>query len=396
MCSEAAALCSGRPHCGEESGEKSGASPQPSPGDTACSGCCSTSSSGWDGWCRSRAAGEKRRLLTPVGDDSASVARPVPLRATARLLDLRAQRGPLRSTKGRHTAPRASPRELTTRPHFGTGRQGGWQMPRMGHDSRKEILPGVRSHRRNVLQLSASTRGFENLSTDYHDKAQRRAIDTRLRPPTRPPPPPPVRYPSPRPLAHLPPSLAHPSATFHPALLPVQPQPPVAATTRATPSQVFGVWRSEAGRHHRIDIIVNSFPEARPSAATPYTRGCNPLYSRLQPSARLLEAATPCTQELPFTLLGWTGSRLLNRMMRQRAKELGLYLSSHALIATPPTEHGSTATWTTVIADGRRLQVHSLTEVPYEYIRSEEDIMRILAGGTDEFRGLYEPMNRNA
>lgn len=98
-------------------------------------------------------------------------------------------------------------------------------MPRMGHDSRKEILPGVRSHRRNVLQLSASTRGFENLSTDYHDKAQRRAIDTRLRPPTRPPPP--VRYPSPRPLAHLPPSLAHPSATFHPALLPVPPQPPV-------------------------------------------------------------------------------------------------------------------------------------------------------------------------
>jgi hypothetical protein len=51
-------------------------------------------------------------------------------------------------------------------------------MPRMGHDSRKETLPGVRSHRRHVLQLSASTRGFENLSTDYHDKAQRSAIDT--------------------------------------------------------------------------------------------------------------------------------------------------------------------------------------------------------------------------
>ena len=83
-------------------------------------------------------------------------------------------------------------------------------------------------------------------------------------------------------------------------------------------------------------------------------------------------------------------------MMRQRAKELGLYLSSHALIATPPTEQGSTATCTTVIADGRPLQVRSLTEVPYEYVRSEEDIMRILAGGTDQFRGLYEPMNRNA
>ena len=125
--------------------------------------------------------------------------------------------------------------------------------------------------------------------------------------------------------------------------------------------KVFGVWRSSSGRHHRIDIIVNSFPE-----------------------------------ELPFTLLGWTGSRLLNRMMRQRAKELGLYLSSHALIATPPTEHGSTATCTTLIAGGRPLQVRSLTEVPYEYVRSEEDIMRILAGGTDQFRGLYDPMNRNA
>jgi hypothetical protein len=150
------------------------------------------------------------------------------------------------------------------------------------------------------------------------------------------------------------------------------------------------------GRHHRIDIIVNSFPEARPSAATPYTRGCNPKDSRLQPCVRLLEAATLCTQELPFTLLGWTGSRLLNRMMRQRAKELGLYLSSHALIATPSTEHGSTATSTTVIADGRSVQVPSLTEVPYEHIRSEEDIMRILAGGTDKFRGLYDPRDRNA
>ena len=39
---------------------------------------------------------------------------------------------------------------------------------------------------------------------------------------------------------------------------------------------------------------------------------------------------------------------------------------------TPLTEHGSTATCTTVIADGRSLQVGSLTEVPYEYIRSEQ------------------------
>ena len=284
MCTEAATPCVQRlrPYvaagrtAGEESGEKSGASPQPSPGDTACSGCCSTSSSGWDGWCRSRAAGEKRRLLTPVGDDSASVARPVPLRATARLLDLRAQRGPLRSTKGRHTAPRASPRELTTRPHFGTGRQGGWQMPRMGHDSRKEILPGVRSHRRNVLQLSASTRGFENLSTDYHDKAQRRAIDTRLRPPT-------CRLHSPtRPLPLTPPSFPyHPN---HPC--PKPPAPPLPRSSASgAPKRVATTGSTSSSTHS-----PRRGPRLQPliiEAATPYTRGCSPVhgYSRLQPHA---------------------------------------------------------------------------------------------------------------
>ena len=83
-------------------------------------------------------------------------------------------------------------------------------MPRMGHDSRKETLPGVRSHRRHVLQLSASTRGFENLSTDYHDKAQRSAIDTPACPPARPltrPPARPPAYQLVHPLAY---PLAHP------------------------------------------------------------------------------------------------------------------------------------------------------------------------------------------
>ena len=63
----------------------------------------------------------------------------------------------------------------------------GWQMARMCHEHRRESVPGVRSHRRHEKQLSTSTRGFENLSTDYHDKA-----------PTPPPASPPI------PAHHLP------------------------------------------------------------------------------------------------------------------------------------------------------------------------------------------------
>lgn len=119
--------------------------------------------------------------------------------------------------------------------------QGGWQMARTSHDQRRESLPGVRAHRRNVQQLSTSTRGFENLSTDYHDK-------------------------------------------------------------------VFGVWRSASGRHHRIDIIVNSFPE-----------------------------------ELPFTLLGWTGSRSAqpdDAAARQGARPLPLVARAHRHAAHGARQHG--------------------------------------------------------
>ncbi len=42
------------------------------------------------------------------------------------------------------------------------------------------------------------------------------------------------------------------------------------------------------------------------------------------------------------------------------------------------------------------VRVKSLTEVPYEFVQSEEAILRILAGGTDDFKGLYEAQHRNA
>ena len=35
-------------------------------------------------------------------------------------------------------------------------------------------------------------------------------------------------------------------------------------------------------------------------------------------------------------------------------------------------------------------------QVPVEFTRSEEDIIRILASGTDAFAGIYNPLMRNA
>lgn len=116
--------------------------------------------------------------------------------------------------------------------------------------------------------------------------------------------------------------------------------------------------------------------------------------------------------------------------MRHHAKEMGLFLSSHALIATPQVgpriDHASTtrprpsppqaprprrrtqtsnahnAEHTDVVIEARpgkpavSVRVKSLTEVPYEFVQSEEAILRILAGGTDDFKGLYEAQHRNA
>ena len=107
-------------------------------------------------------------------------------------------------------------KELEARGRLVRAGGGGWQMARMCHEHRRESVPGVRSHRRHEKQLSTSTRGFENLSTDYHDKAPTprpqphhlfllitSRASTTSPPPRSPPPPPPS--PSPR-LAPPPPS----------------------------------------------------------------------------------------------------------------------------------------------------------------------------------------------
>ena len=128
----------------------------------------------------------------------------------------------------------------------------------------------------------------------------------------------------------------------------------------------FGIWRSaRTSKLHRIDIVVCSHPE-----------------------------------ELPFARLGWTGTRTLNRMMRLRAIELGLYLGAHSITARGSQTPGSTTTQVVVEARPGRTPVtvtlQKLEPLPFEYVRSEEAILRVLACGTDDFINLVEPTNRNA
>lgn len=122
--------------------------------------------------------------------------------------------------------------------------------------------------------------------------------------------------------------------------------------------KLFGIWRAPGGTHHRIDVVMVAFPE-----------------------------------ELPFARLAWTGSRTLNRLCRLRAIHLGLNLGPHNFTAR---EH-TTVTLDAMAGAGRgQLELRPLQVLPAECVRSEADILRILAGGTDAFAALEDPLNRNA
>ena len=177
--------------------------------------------------------------------------------------------------------------------------------------------------------------------------------------------------------------------------------------------KLLGLWCTPLGVHHRIDVVVVAHPE-----------------------------------ELPFARLTWTGSRSLNRLMRLRAIELGLNLNSNGLSArgdppevsrptqkeiesalaygadlrTPPhqltTHMRSTVhlpAWhhqecrapsnpmdTRVVIEARpghtplEVVVCGRGVVPFQHLRSEEDIIRVLARGTNAFAGIYDPRHRNA
>lgn len=127
--------------------------------------------------------------------------------------------------------------------------------------------------------------------------------------------------------------------------------------------KAYGIWRNTAGRHRRIDIVVVAFPD-----------------------------------ELPYARLTWTGSRTLNRLLRHRAIQLGLHLTANGLTAHPPAGRGRQET--TVVLDARpgreRVEVALVGHAPVPDCTSEEEVLRVLAGGTDAFAGIYDPLMRNA
>ena len=132
---------------------------------------------------------------------------------------------------------------------------------------------------------------------------------------------------------------------------------------RLSSLQCMGLWRNGDGRHRRIDIVVVATPE-----------------------------------ELPFARLTWTGSRTLNRLLRYRAIHLGLHLTANGIVARPPNGVSETL----VLVDDRpgrdkvEVVVRGHGQVPTAWTRTEEDIIRILANGTDAFAGVYDPLMRNA
>ena len=75
----------------------------------------------------------------------------------------------------------------------------------------------------------------------------------------------------------------------------------------------------------------------------------------------------------------------------------GLWLSAHALLVKSTGAQ-------LIIHDEQTGKVVSVPHageaapalVPYKYLRSERDILYLLAGGTDAFFGLLDARNRNA
>jgi DNA polymerase mu len=140
--------------------------------------------------------------------------------------------------------------------------------------------------------------------------------------------------------------------------------------TQDAHDRCFGVWRTAGGQVRRVDIVVCAVPE-----------------------------------ELPFALLSWTGSRTLNRLMRLHAEtDLGLRLTPHGLFAKGDRDPDSpwsfpyvagTSDTRVALSGGRSIVLKRYQPVPYDLMRTEEDILRLLACGTDAFCKLYDPTNRN-
>jgi DNA polymerase mu len=110
-------------------------------------------------------------------------------------------------------------------------------------------------------------------------------------------------------------------------------------------------------------------------------------------SSQVVVVAFP--EELPFARLTWTGSRTFNRLCRLRAIHLGLNLGPHNLTVRE-TGEGATVVLDARCEPPRTISLPPLGVVPNALVRTEADILRILARGTDDFEALSDPLNRNA
>ena len=166
--------------------------------------------------------------------------------------------------------------------------------------------------------------------------------------------------------------------------------------------KIFGLWRTPQGTHHRIDIVVVSQPEELPFALLSWT-GPPTL-----PFALTLAVAGHSTPPAPPPP-SLAGTRSLNRLLRLRALELGLNLNANGLTGNPHKDGAEQHRVALPVGVGTKVRIearpgHEPLEivvrgygvVPYRYMRSEEDILRVLAQGTDAFAHLYDPRNRNA
>ena len=83
--------------------------------------------------------------------------------------------------------------------------------------------------------------------------------------------------------------------------------------------------------------------------------------------------------------------------MRQHCQNNGLFLSAHALLVTQPDR----PLYLRDKESGRTIRIPQVggtcpVEVPYEYLRTEADVLWLVGGGSKRFFGLLDPRHRNA
>ena len=105
---------------------------------------------------------------------------------------------------------------------------------------------------------------------------------------------------------------------------------------------LLGMYITEEGKVQRRDLIFTDCADQHFSQGSSYsvssvlTQGCMRRYDHLLGmyiteggKVRRLDLIFTIPAELPFCLLGWTGSKQYERFLRQHAADCGMKLNSH-------------------------------------------------------------------